>query len=40
MKKVLLWAGLGLVAVALAVGGLVGYHLWYDHKAPNFTGSV
>ena len=40
MKKVLLWVVLVLAVAVAAVAGVVGYRMWYDHKAPNFTGPV
>lgn len=40
MKKVLLWVILGIVAALAVAGGVIGWHLWYDHKVPNFSGYV
>ncbi len=40
MKKAFLWLGIGLAVAAAAVAGVLAYRMWYDHKAPNFTGPV
>ena len=38
-KKVLIGMGLALVVLASLFCGIRAYQLWYDRKAPNFTGA-
>lgn len=38
-KKTLIWAGLLVSALVLLLAGIKVYQIWYDRKAPNFTGS-
>ena len=38
MKKALVWTGAVVAALLFLWGAVVAYRVWYDRKAPNFTG--